>query len=246
MIALPTVRSVSCQAARACDRRMVGALVLLLAVASPAAAQDLSTQFWPEVDTFVRLNENMRIYVPISRTKEGADDSDQDGTAGIYLDYYVLPIERLLLSGPANAARAHRMMIRVGYGYTAAGGGQPATNTLDVEWTGRLSLPWEILASDRNRFDLNFTAGEFDPRYRNRIRLERNVALGKSALTPYVYGEFFYSFNDGDWFRTRVTAGLEVHIWERVVPEVYFQRDYGSGSSGDVRGFGLVLSIYLR
>ena len=100
--------------------------------------------------------------------------------------------------------------------------------------------------SDRSHFDLNFSGGEFDPRYRNRIRLERNVDLCKSSLTPYVYGEFFYDFDDGDWLKTRVTAGLEFHLWERFVPEVYFQRDYGSGSGGDVKGVGLVLSIYLR
>jgi Protein of unknown function (DUF2490) len=138
------------------------------------------------------------------------------------------------------------MLLRVGYGYTAGADGEPATNTLDVEWTWRMPLPWEIHSSDRNRFDLNFTGGEFDPRYRNRIRLERDVALGTSSLTPYAYGEFFYSFNQGHWLKTRVTAGLEVHVWKRFVPELYFQRDYGNGSSGDVRGFGLVLSIYLN
>jgi hypothetical protein len=221
-------------------------LAAFLALATPAAAQDVSTPFWPEVDTFVRLNEYMRIYVPASRTKEGPDNSDQDGTTGVYFDYYTAPIMTLHLVGPSNAARTHRLMLRAGYGYTAGGDGQPATNTLTVEGTGRLSLPWEILASDRNRFDLNFNGGQFDPRYRNRVRLERDVALGKSSLTPYVYGEFFYSFNDGSWLKTRLTAGVEVHVWERFVPEVYFQRDYGSGSGGDVRGFGLVLSIYLN
>jgi hypothetical protein len=164
----------------------------------------------------------------------------------VYFDYYTSPIATIHLVGPANAARTHRLLLRAGYGYTAGGDGQPATNTLTAEATGRLTLPWEILASDRNRFDLNFTGGEFDSRYRNRVRLERNVALGKTTLTPYAYGEFFYSFNDGGWLKTRLTAGLEFHVWERFVPEVYFQRDYGSGSGGDVRGFGLVLSIYLK
>jgi hypothetical protein len=221
-------------------------LVSVFAFAAPAAAEDIGTQFWPELDTFIRLNENMRIYVPISKTREGIDNSDQDGTAGVYLDYYLSPIAKLGLVGPANDARTRRLLIRVGYGYTAAGSGEPATNTLTAECTGRLFLPWEILASDRNRFDLNFAGGEFDPRYRNRVRLERDISLDKSSLIPYVYGEFFYSFNDGHWLKTRVTAGLEVHLWERFVPELYFQRDYGSGSGGDVRGFGLVLSIYLR
>lgn len=244
----PAARQASPRPPSAPRRRALGILgaLSLLTVAAPASAQDVSTQFWPEVDTFVRLNESMRIYVPLSRTQEGIDDSDQDGTTGVYIDYYTSPIVTPYLVGPSNAARAHRLMLRAGYGYTAGDDGQPATNTLDVEGTARLDLPWELLLSDRNRFDLNFSGGVFDPRYRNRIRLERGVALGKSSLTPYVYGEFFYDFNDGAWLKTRVTAGVEVHVWERFVPEVYFQRDFGSGSSGDVRGFGLVLSIYLN
>ncbi len=222
------------------------ALVAAIALAAPAAAQEIATQFWPEIDTFVRLSDDMRIYVPLSKTQEGTDDSDQDGTVGIYLDYYALPIAKISLEGPANAPRSRRVLFRAGYGFTAGSDGEPATNTLTAEATARLYLPWAILASDRSRFDLNFTGAEFDPRYRNRVRLERNVALGKTTLTPYAYGEFFYSFNDGDWMKTRVTAGVELHIWERFVPEVYFQRDYGSGDRGDVRGFGLVLSVYLR
>jgi len=227
-------------------RTVLRTLALALVLAAPAAAQEVTTQFWPEVDTFVRLSEDMRIYVPLSRTREGTDDSDQDGTVGIYLDYYTLPIAKLHLVGPANAPRTHRLLLRAGYGYTAGSDGQPATNTLTAEATGRLSLPWDLLVSDRNRFDLNFTGGEFDPRYRNRLRIERNVDLGKPTLTPYVYGEFFYSFDEGDWIKIRATAGLEFHLWERFVPEVYFLRDFNAGLSGDVNGIGLVLSIYLN
>jgi len=224
----------------------VRVLAPILALVAPAAAQDVSTQFWPEIDTFVRLNENMRIYVPAAKTKEGSDDSDLDGTAGVYFDYYAAPFMKLWYLQPADNSRTRRLLLRAGYSYTAGGDGQPGTNTLEAEGTWRVLLPWEVLASERNRFDLNFTGGEFDPRYRNRLRLERSVALGKPTLTPYLYGEFFYSFNDGDWSKIRVAAGLEFHMWERFVPEVYFQRDFNNGSSGDVNGFGLVLSIYLR
>jgi hypothetical protein len=208
--------------------------VLALAVV-PAAAQDVTTQFWPEIDTFVRLNESMRIYVPISKTREGTNDSGQDGTVGVYLDYYASPIANRFLRGPANVTRMHRLLLRLGYSYTAAGDGEPATNSLIADATWRMTIPWELLLSDRNRFNLNFTGGDFDPVYRNRVQLERNVDLGETALTPYVYGEFFYDFDEGDWVRIRATAGIEFHL----------QRDYNTGSS-DVNGVGLVLKIYLR
>jgi hypothetical protein len=223
-------------------------LALGLGFATLGAAQDVGTQFWPEVDTYFRLNDRMRIYVPASRTREGTDDSDQDGTAGIYFDYYAVPIYGFHLYGPSNVPRLHRLLLRVGYGYTAGGDGSPATNTMTAEATWRLTIPWKVLISDRNRFDLNFTGGDFDPRYRNRIRIDRTFDLGTWALNPYAYGEFFYDFDDGAWLKTRATIGFEVHVWERVVPELYFQRDYGTGAgtTGDVRGFGLVVSIYLN
>ncbi len=224
------------------------ASIVVLALAAPAAAQDVTTQFWPEIDTFVRLNDHMRIYVPLSKTRVGTDGSDQDGTVGAYLDYYVLPLAKFGVEDPSNVVRTRRILLRAGYSYTVGDDGQPATNAFTAEGTARLTLPWGLLLSDRSRFDLLFSGGDFDPRYRNRIRMDGTVDFGKWSLNPYAYGEFFYDFDQGDWLKTRATVGLEAHVWERVVPELYFQRDFGSasGSIGDVKGFGLVVSIYLR
>ena len=44
----------------------------------------------------------------------------------------------------------------------------------------------------------------------------------------------------------RGTAGIEFHLWDRVVPEVYVQRDYNQQGAADVNGVGLVLNVYLR
>ena len=223
---------------------LLPAMIAVLALAAPAAAQDVSTHFWPEVDTFVKLNDRMRLFVPIADTRTGEDDSAQNGTTGVYFDYYT---KALLEAGvSANDARSSLLLLRVGYAYSAPGSGESATNTIVGEATGRVVIPWKILLSHRSRFDLNFSGGEFSPVYRSRARLERDVVIGKNFLTPYAYGEVFYSFNDGTWTRVRVAGGVEVHIWERFVPEVYFQRDYNKAAGTDVNGFGLVLSIYLR
>lgn len=212
----------------------------------PVTAQEVTTQFWPEIDTFIRLGENSRLYVPLSRTREGIEDSNQDGTTGIYFDYYVLPLSNLPLIGPAKAPRTRKLQLRAGYGFTAGNDGVPSTHTIEADLTWRRPLLWQVLLSDRNRFDLNFTGGKFDPRYRNRLRLERDNCVEGKTLTTYAYGEFFYSFDRGSWFRSRVAGGLEVHLWERFVPEIYFQRDVNAGAVGDVNGIGLVLSIYVR
>ena len=144
------------------------ALVFALTYSAPATAQEVTTQFWPEIDTFIRLGENSRLYIPLSRTREGLEDSNQDGTTGIYFDYYLLPFSKLPLIGPANAPRTRKLQLRAGYGFTAGGDGVPSTHTVQAELTWRRPLVWQFLLSDRNRFDLSFTGGEFDPRYRNR------------------------------------------------------------------------------
>jgi len=218
----------------------------VLALASPAKPQTVGPQFWPEVDTYFRFNDDLRLFVPVSQTRSGESNSYENGTIGIYLDYFTQPLTKLDLYGPANDARRRRLQFRVGYGYTASRGQSPATSTIDVEGTFRLLLPWKLLASERNRFDLNFTSGKFDPRYRNRIRLERSFDVGETRLIPYANGEFFYGFNAGKWIKTRAAAGLDVQVWERFVPEVYVQRDYNPAPMPNVSGFGLTLSVYLK
>jgi len=217
-----------------------------LALTSPARSQTVGTQFWPEVDTYFKFNDDLRLFVPVSQTRSGESNSYENGTIGVYLDYFTQPLTKLDLYGPANAARRRQLQFRAGYAYTASRGQSPATSTIDAEGTFRLLLPAKILVSERNRFDLNFTSGKFDPRYRNRIRLERSFGFGQTKLIPYANGEFFYGFNAGRWIKTRAAAGVDVQAWERFVPEVYVQRDYNHGSGPDITGFGLLLSIYLR
>ena len=67
-------------------------------------------------------------------------------------------------------------------------------------------------------------------------------------LDPYAYVEFIYDFDEDAWIKTLVTGGAELHVWSRVVPELYFQWNHKTGpsSGADVRGLGMVVSLYLR
>ena len=218
---------------------------MTLALAAPALSQTVNTQFWPELDTYLKFNDDLRLFVPISQTRAGQSNSYENGTVGVYLDYFTHPISNADLFGPANDARRRRLQFRVGYGFTASRGQLPASSTIDAEATWRLVLPGQLLFSQRNRFDLNFTNGRFDPRYRIRVRFDRSVDLFRTRLVPYASGEFFYGFNAGKWIRTRAVAGVDVQLWERFVPEVYVQHDYNHGSA-DVTGVGLVFNVYIK
>ncbi len=230
---------------------------LLLAAAGGLApeyglSQDSETanQVWPELDTYIRLNDRMRIFVQLTGTRLG-DQTYGDGNAGAYLDYYALPIVNLPFGQrKPDAARGKYFFFRAGYNYALQRGGNsdtPSTSTIVGEWTARLPLSAGLLLGDRNRFDLRFTGGDFRPRYRNRVRLERQFDIGKIGFDPYVYGEFFYDFDQGFWNRIDATAGVETQISRRFVVEFYYQRQHNFRSSPEfVNGFGLVFQLYLR
>ncbi len=118
-------------------------------------------------------------------------------------------------------------------------------------------MPLEILLSDRNREDLRFVNGQFSARYRNRVTLEREFALGKRKLTPYASGEIYYDSRFDTWNRNRLAIGLQVPLKKgfplmslvdprrQLVLDMYLMRQNDSRSQPHhVNGVGLAVSVY--
>jgi hypothetical protein len=213
-----------------------------------AQESDTSNQFWPELDVYKPWSEKMRSFLQISGTHLG-DQVYGDGNGGLYLDYYVFPI-LTPFHARKDAARGKYVFVRAGYNYSLSNRGktdEPATNTIVAEGTARVPLPWGILTSDRSRFDMRWVGSDFQPRYRNRFRLERQFQAGRFGIDPYVHAEFFYDFDDGKWNRSVFTAGVEVAVSRTVTVETYYQRQNNVDSTPEtVNGFGLVFQLYLR
>jgi len=94
-------------------------------------------------------------------------------------------------------------MIRAGYYFvrTPSGSPDPSTEqTPTLETHLRVPLPYLMLLTDRNRFDFRFVDGDYQPRYRNRLKLERSFKVWRLEVNPYAYAEAFY-----DW---------EWHVWD--------------------------------
>jgi hypothetical protein len=108
-------------------------------------------------------------------------------------------------------------------------------------------MRWSLLLSDRNRFDFRWREGEFNWRYRNRLKFERTFPAGRFELTPYVHAEAFCSLNQQMWTRARYTVGMEWAITKRVVLEVYVARQNEFRSTlPTFRAIGLALQFYFR
>src|SRR5262249_24689794 len=121
-----------CRSVRACRRRLTCIVfwVLLVLCAARLQAQDTRSEFWPELDVFLKLNEKSRLFFLYSATKLDDRTTYADGSVGGHLDFYTLPLfGRKLLKQHTDVARSKSFMLRVGYLFsrTPSGSTDPFT-----------------------------------------------------------------------------------------------------------------------
>ena len=83
------------------------------------------------------------------------------------------------------------------------------------EATPRYFLPWSILLSNRNRFQVNWNLGGADSVtwiYRGRLQAQREFDVGGVGLTPFVNVEFVWQSPPAMWNQFRMEAGLQVSV----------------------------------
>jgi hypothetical protein len=82
-------------------------------------------------------------------------------------------------------------------------------------------------------------------RYRDRLQLERDFAIGHFVFTPYSNAEVSYDTRYGAWSQNRYSAGVEVPAGAHVVVETYFLRQNQSRSiQPHVNVIGLRFQFY--
>jgi len=220
--------------------------------ASMAMAQESSNEIWPEIDTFVKLNEHSRVFLLSSgtRTKE---QGYSDGTLGVHLDLFTSPVFKSRLARTARRADVARnkfLQLRIGYLYSRSSkysSNKFSEHTPTIEVTPRYYFPKQILITSRVRSDLRLVDGVFTPRLRYRQKLERTLQLGRMAITPYAHAEAFYDWRYDVWHRFRYTTGAEWEFSRRVVLEGYYVRQRDNRSSTKyLNAAGVVLQLYFR
>ena len=215
-------------------------------------AQGTSNEIWPELDTFVNLNGHSRLFLLSSgtRTKE---QGYSDGALGVHLDLFTSPLFKVRLERTARRADVARnkfLQFRIGYLYSRSSknsSNQFSEHTPTLEVSPRYYFPKHTLITNRVRADFRFLDGVFTPRFRDRLKLERTMQLGRTALTPYAHAEAFYDWRYDAWHRFRYTAGAEWELSRRVVLEGYYVRQRDNRSSTKyLNAVGVVLQLYFR
>ena len=149
----------------------------------PACAQNV--QFLPEVDTYVRLNSVLQMYVE-AKSDQDAGDPLQAGigpSLQLYLDP-LLTLKKVTVFDLDNSKK-RLFVLEIGYRYIAAPN-TPTTNRMLDCATFNFPLRAGFHLSDRSRADLDWTSGNFMWRYRNKLIVERTVAVSSYHLIPYV------------------------------------------------------------
>ncbi|HXJ87608.1 MAG TPA: DUF2490 domain-containing protein [Candidatus Binatia bacterium] len=209
-----------------------------------AAAQTF--QFWPEVDTYVKLSDNARFFFEAKQTRENR--TGEDGEIGPSLDVYFKPIFRLkkIVVFQLDQSKSRPLMFRVGYRYMPSTQ-NPTENRAILEATPRYPLVHGILVTDRSRGELRFIQGRFSWRYRNRLTTERTFGLGSFHFTPYLRAETYYDSDYGKFSRTAIDGGSTFPIGKHVELEGYYehQNDTSKTPNRQIDAVALVLSFYI-
>ena len=204
-------------------------------VAQRSTAQDSTgarQEGWPELNVYYKINQKLRLFGMYSVTKLRTSDFT-DGGLGLYVDYFAFgSLRNKFYRQSFDSTRGYYLWLRFGYYYssTPADSKQPLKeHTFPLDANSRYHLPHDILLTHKNRVDLRIVNGDFQPRYRTRVTLEREVQTGYIFFIPYIYGEYFANLYSGSANRFRVCFGYELKITKHIISETYFLHQFRNG-----------------
>lgn len=217
----------------------------LAALTARAGAAQAVTQFWPEVDYYQELADHSRLFFQ-AMGAFGSDSVGDDKQLGANFDFSVQSkhrFARLLGARVLEEDRTQPLQFRLGYRYaeTTDKSGLSVQNRLLFEVTFRQT--WlGVVTADRNGFDFRWTNGVYSTRYRNRLQLERTVAIHDYDLTPYANAEVAYQFSDARWSYVKYEAGLQLPVLRHFTAEAYWGYQISwTSSPSPISAVGLTL-----
>lgn len=219
-------------------------LLLLIVLAFRAHAQ--TEQLLPEIDTYYKLNSEVRFELQAKQTREGGEPTTAE--IGPSVDFYVSALTRLLhiVAFDPDDSKVQPLVFSIGYRYLPTPN-EPPTNRMEPVATLNFQFPkTKIQISDRNRWDLDWKNSRFTWRYRNRVQIERSVRIRSYRVSPYGSVEFFYQSQYAKWSETAIYAGCLFPIGKHVRFDPYYEHQNNTGKRPNQRldQLGLVLALY--
>jgi len=195
------------------------ALLLWIGVASTAGADEPSKEFWPEIDTWLRLSPAWRLSM-FTAVSKNIETAYREGNLLLQADYAwgkgKKPHMRRMLD-EARTAQMKRFLLRGGYlsGKSLDDQGEAySERTVLLELHVRTPLKGNILVSHRLRSDFRWLGGdhEFSNRLRYRLMVEKEYLAGRTSIVPYGNIEFYYDSRYSVVNRLRAVGGATVSL----------------------------------
>jgi len=225
--------------------RWMMAAVLLLFHCSPAFAQSSATEFFPEIDAYFKLNSDIRLVFQAKETREGGDPTQAE--MGPSIEFYLKPLLRLkkVTAFDLDDAKSRPLVLAIGYRYVPTPG-KPTVNRLEPVLTFHFPLIAQILLSDKNRADLDWSSGNFTWRYRNRLTLERRIAIRSYHPAPYASAEVFYESKYNKLSTTALYVGCLFPVGRHIELDPYYEHENNTGKPPNqiINAAGLVLNLH--
>jgi hypothetical protein len=226
-----------------------------------AAPESTRNEAQPELDVFVRLDPQWRLFAHGSLTRAVETGTATEGTLGVHVDWFPHGLPERLEELFPSMGKTWSIWMRAGYNRIEAFGDDAKDeDRVVLEATLRSHPLWGGLKlANRNRVDLRRIGGDDSWRYRNRSRVERTWSLrapveaGASPLlpagaftaaTPYAMAEFFWDSREAAWTRTYLQAGVEFDMRAERSFELYVARQNDVRTAGSrMTIFGLVYTL---
>jgi hypothetical protein len=226
---------------------VAAAVLFLIVLAGSRKGHAQDTYVAPEFDLYVTHSNALRSHFILSGNwlvQEGAFSS---AWYQYDLDIGLGPFFRKYVFKDVNSEKGKRYSFRVGYLQVSDLKSDP--NGFDEkrpfgELLYRLPAGQTWLFEDRNRGEYRgFTHSSDYWRYRNRLRIERNVVVKKLRMTPYTSGELFYTGHDG-WNEVQAAIGIDLPWRNSTVWEFECMTQFVNGTYNTL-SFGIMLQKYI-
>ena len=228
-------------------------LMVWLAAACAALADPPTKEFWPEIDTWLRLSPVWRVslFVPIS---ENLDTHYREGNLIPQVDFAFGKARFQGRFMDEDRARDSKLfLLRGGYlgGKSLDDQGEAYTEYQtfgELHW--RIPLKGAFLLSHRLRADLRWLgkdSHEFSNRWRYRLMLEKEFTPGRVSLVPYVNAEAYYDSRYDTVNRFRLIAGDSLSWSSRAALETNVTYQYDSRSSTkEILALNVILHVFFN
>jgi hypothetical protein len=215
--------------------------LLVLACCLPARSQE--AQFLPEIDAHLELNSSLRAYVEAKNDRDGGDPTQF--TIGPSVQFYLKPLVKLkrVATFDLDDSKSRALVLEAGYRYITAPGAPPEQRML-LAAASHFPLKAGFRLSDRNRADLDWKAGMFAWRYRNKLTLERTFAIRSHHFIPYIATEPFYESQYKKWSATDLYVGCLLPVGKHVQFNPYYEFENDTGKSPNRQQYYVGLAIY--